>query len=54
MAIIAVVSWNQNKGADDAKGFELQRETFKTNAVFNISAFAIMIILVFLYAFFWN
>lgn len=54
MAIIAVLSWNQNKGADDAKGFELQRETFKTNAVFNISAFAIMIILVFLYAFFWN
>ena len=54
MAIIAVVSWNQNKGADDAKGFELKRETFKTNAVFNISAFAIMIILVFLYAFFWK
>lgn len=54
MAIIALLSWNQNKGADDAKGFELRRETFKTNAVFNISAFAIMIILVFLYAFFWN
>jgi len=53
MAIIAVLSWKQNKGADDAKGFELQRETFKTNAVFNISAFAIMIVLVFLYAFFW-
>jgi solute:Na+ symporter, SSS family len=54
MSIIAVLSWNQNKGADDAKGFELQRETFKTNAIFNISAFAIMIILVFLYAFFWK
>ena len=53
MAIIALLSWNQNKGLDDDKAFELRNETFKTNAVFNISAFAIMIVLVFLYAFFW-
>ncbi len=54
MALIALLSWRQNKGADDAKGFTLQKETFKTNAVFNISAFAVMIVLVFLYAFFWK
>ncbi len=54
MAIIALLSWNQNKGLDDDKAFELRSETFKTNAVFNISAFAIMIVLVFLYACFWK
>lgn len=54
MAIIALLSWYQNKGADDAKGFELRKETFKTSATFNISAFAIMIVLVFLYSFFWK
>ena len=54
MAIIALLSWYQNKGADDAKGFELRKETFKTSATFNISAFTIMIVLVFLYSFFWN
>jgi SSS family solute:Na+ symporter len=54
MAIIALISWNQNKGVDDTKGFELRRETFKTSSTFNISAFAIMIVLVFLYAFFWK
>lgn len=54
MALIALLSWRQNKGADDSKGFTLQKETFKTNAVFNISAFAVMIVLVFLYAFFWK
>jgi SSS family solute:Na+ symporter len=54
MAFIALISWNQNKGVDDAKGFELRRETFKTSSTFNISAFAILIVLVFLYAFFWK
>jgi len=54
MVIIGLISWKQNKGADDARGFELRRETFKTSSTFNISAFAIMIVLVFLYAFFWK
>ena len=54
MAIIALLSWYQNKGANDANGFELRKETFKTSATFNVSAFAIMIVLVFLYSFFWK
>jgi SSS family solute:Na+ symporter len=54
MAIIALISWFQNKGVDDSKGFELRKETFKTSSTFNISAFAVMIVLVFLYAFFWK
>jgi SSS family solute:Na+ symporter len=53
MAIIAVISWFQHKGADDSKGFELRKETFKTSSTFNISAFAVMIVLAFLYSFFW-
>lgn len=53
MGIIAAISWNQNKGKDDEKGFELQKETFSTSSSFTISAFAVMIVLAFLYAFFW-
>lgn len=53
MLIIALISWFQHKGADDSKGFELRKETFKTSSTFNISAFAVMIVLAFLYAFFW-
>lgn len=53
MAIIMLLSWLQNKGNEDSKGFVITKNTFKTNAIFNISAFAIMIILVFLYAKFW-
>ncbi|MCB0442664.1 MAG: sodium/glucose cotransporter, partial [Flavobacterium sp.] len=54
MAFIAVISLFQGKGADDNKGFTLQKETFKTSSIFNVSAFAVLIILVFLYAFFWK
>ena len=54
MAIIALISWLQHKGAPDSKGFELRKETFKTSSTFNICAFAVMVILVFLYAFFWQ
>ena len=53
MAIIMAISWLQNKGDDSPKGFTLSKETFKTSASFNISAFAILLILVFLYAKFW-
>ena len=52
--IIILVSLLQNKGADDKKGIELSKEMFKTNPVFNIGAFVIMIILVVLYALLWN
>jgi solute:Na+ symporter, SSS family len=53
MAFIILMSYIQNKGMNDSKSFELRRETFKTSTIFNISAFAIFLILSFLYAFFW-
>ena len=52
--IIILVSLLQNKGADDKKGIALSKEMFKTNPVFNIGAFVIMIILVVLYSLLWK
>lgn len=54
MLVIILVSLYQNKGAEDHKGIEISKGLFKTNPVFNIGAFAVMIILVVLYALFWN
>jgi len=51
--IIIVASLLQNRGREDKKGIELSKELFKTSPVFNIGAFAVMIILVVLYALFW-
>jgi SSS family solute:Na+ symporter len=53
IAIIVFVSLLQNKGADDSKGIEINKETFKTGKTFNIVSYAIIIILVALYALFW-
>lgn len=53
MAIIMTISGLQNKGENDSKGFFLSKDTFRTSASFNISAFAILLVLVFLYAKFW-
>ncbi|MBL7473358.1 sodium/sugar symporter [Robertkochia sediminum] len=54
MIIIAVVSLKENKGKDDEHGIPLSKSLFKTDPVFNIGAFAVMVILVALYAIFWN
>jgi len=54
MLVIILVSYIQNKGAKDSKGIEISISTFKTSAIFNITSFAIMLILVALYAFFWK
>jgi SSS family solute:Na+ symporter len=54
MLIIAVYSIIQHKGKDDANGIPITKELFKTSPLFNIGAFAIMIILVVLYAMFWS
>lgn len=54
MLVIGILSYRQHKGADDEKGIEITKDLFKTSPLFNIGAFAIMIILVALYAVFWN
>ena len=54
MIIIALVSYLENKGKDDPKGIPLTPGLFKTSPTFNIGAFAVMIILVALYAIFWK
>jgi len=52
--VIALVSYFQHKGVDDEKGIPLTKNLFKTSPKFNIGAFAVMIILVALYAAFWK
>ena len=54
MGIIMLVSLQQNQGKDDPKGIPLSRELFKTSPKFNIGAFAALIIIAALYAFFWG
>ena len=53
MVVIALVSLRENKEKDDAKAIELSKETFDTPAIYNICAFALMLVFVALYAFFW-
>ncbi|MFD0761289.1 sodium/sugar symporter [Lutibacter aestuarii] len=54
MIVIALVSYFQNKGADDKKGIAITSNLFKTSPIFNVGAFAVMIILVVLYSLFWK
>ena len=54
MIIIAIYSYMQHKGKDDEKGIEITKELFKTSPLFNIGAFAIMLVLVALYSIFWK
>jgi len=53
MVIIAGVSMTTSETVDDPKGIQLTATLFKTGPVFNISAYAIMIVLVVLYTVFW-
>jgi len=53
MAVIVFVSLSTNSHVDDPKGIAVTNKTFKTGPVFNMSAYAICIILVVLYAVFW-
>lgn len=53
MLIIVVISLMQNKGKDDEKGITINKGLFETSPLFNIGSFAIMIVLVALYAMFW-
>jgi len=54
MVVIIIVSLIQHKGKDDEKAIQITKELFKTSPLFNIGAFAIMLILVVLYALFWK
>lgn len=53
MAIIAGVSMTTSPEVDDPKGIQLTSKLFVTDSVFNISAYAILIMLVVLYTIFW-
>ncbi len=53
IAIIVMVSLSTSKQDDDSKAIILTNKTFKTGPGFNISAYAIIIILVVLYTIFW-
>ncbi|MEW2921649.1 sodium/sugar symporter [Muricauda sp. ANG21] len=53
LAVIMLVSYVQTNGKDDPKGIELKKDTFRTGPLFNIGAFAIMVILTVIYALFW-
>jgi len=53
IVIIMGVSMTTSEDVDDPKGIPLTNKTFKTGSVFNISAYAIMVILVVLYTVFW-
>lgn len=53
MGVIALVSYAQHKGADDEKGIPVTKQLFKTSPLFNIGAFAVMLVLTVLYALFW-
>ncbi|MCB0436763.1 MAG: sodium/glucose cotransporter, partial [Mangrovimonas sp.] len=54
MVVIAFVSYSEGKGKDNEKGINLSKQLFKTTPTFNIGAFAVLIILAVLYAYFWN
>ena len=54
MAVIALVSYTQHKGADDEKGIPITKELFNTTPLFNIGAFAVLLIVAALYATFWS
>ena len=53
MVIMVIISYAEGKGADHEKGIPLTPGLFSTSPVFNISAVAICITLVALYALFW-
>jgi SSS family solute:Na+ symporter len=53
MVVIAGVSLTTAEEADDPKGIVLTARTFKTDNVFNIGAYAVLLALAVLYALFW-
>ena len=53
MAVIIAVSLRENHQKDDQKAIPLEEGIFATSKTFNVGAFALMLLLAGLYAFFW-
>ena len=53
IAIIVIISLYTGKKENDPKGIILSKKTFTTEPLFNILSFAVILILVALYALFW-
>ncbi len=53
MLVIGLVSYTENNGAEDAKGITISKGLFNTSPLFNVGAFAVMILLTVIYALFW-
>ncbi len=53
MLVIGLVSYLENKGSNDAKGITISKGLFNTSPLFNVGAFAVMILLTVIYALFW-
>lgn len=53
MLVVALVSMMENKGKEDPKGIDFSKDLFKTEPIFNILSFAVIIILAVLYTLFW-
>ena len=51
--IMLVISHLENKGKDDEKGIELTKSLFQTSPTFNVISFAVILMLVAIYAVFW-
>ena len=51
--IIAIISWIEGNGKNDAKAIVLNKSIFKTEKSFNVSAFIILLVLAILYSVFW-
>lgn len=53
LAVIIIASQLEGKGEEDPKKIKITSDTFETPKIFNISAFAIMLVCTMLYAVFW-
>lgn len=53
MAVTMILSYLQNKGADDEKGIEISKNLFKTTPLFNMGSIVVCILLAVLYSLFW-
>ncbi|MGA9325177.1 MAG: sodium/sugar symporter [Salegentibacter sp.] len=53
MALMMLISYVETKGKNHPKAIVITKDLFKTGPVFNIGSFAILLIVVMLYAMFW-